>query len=86
VPDPARVPGRFQIVVANILLNTLEELARAIASKVAPGGRLVLSGLLSSQADLALRAYQEEGLKPLQRKEREGWVRVELTRPGPGER
>ncbi len=86
VPDPARVPGRFQIVVANILLNTLEELAKAIASKVAPGGRLVLSGLLSSQADLALRAYQEEGLRPLQRKEREGWVRVELTRPGPGER
>ena len=86
VPDPARVPGRFQIVVANILLNTLEELAKAIASKVAPGGRLVLSGLLSSQADLGLRAYQEEGLRPLQRKEREGWVRVELTRPGPGER
>jgi len=86
VPDPARVPGRFQIVVANILLNTLEELAKAIASKVAPGGRLVLSGLLSSQADPALRAYQEEGLRPLQRKEREGWVRVELTRPGPGER
>lgn len=86
VPDPARVPGRFQIVVANILLNTLEELAKAIASKVAPGGRLVLSGLLSAQADLALRAYQEEGLRPLQRKEREGWVRVELTRPGPGER
>jgi len=86
VPDPARVPGRFQIVVANILLNTLEELAKAIASKVAPGGRLVLSGWLSSQADLALRAYQEEGLRPLQRKEREGWVRVELTRPGPGER
>src|SRR5262249_38800610 len=72
VADPARVPGRFQIVVANILLNTLEELAPAIASKVAPGGRLVLSGLLSSQADAAARAYQAQGLRPLQRREREG--------------
>jgi ribosomal protein L11 methyltransferase len=84
--DPAQVPGRFQIVVANILLNTLEELAPSIAAKVAPGGRLVLSGLLSAQADAAERAYEEQGLRPLRRKEREGWVRVELSRPEPGAR
>ncbi|HYS08218.1 MAG TPA: 50S ribosomal protein L11 methyltransferase [Myxococcales bacterium] len=81
VADPAQVPGRFRIVVANILLNTLEELAHALASKVAPGGWLVLSGLLAPQADAAERAYEAQGLRPVSRKDREGWVRVELSRP-----
>jgi len=81
VADPAQVPGRFRIVVANILLNTLEELAPALASKVAPGGWLVLSGLLAPQADAAERAYEAQGLRPVSRKDREGWVRVELSRP-----
>jgi ribosomal protein L11 methyltransferase len=80
-PDPSTVPGQFRIVIANILLNTLEDLAPAIASKVAPGGSLVLSGLLLAQAEAAERAYVAQGLKPFARTEREGWVRVELSRP-----
>ena len=84
IDDPAAVPGQFQIVIANILLNTLEELAPSIASKVAPGGRLVLSGLLAEQAGAAERAYVALGLRAIGRKEREGWVRVELSRPGSG--
>ncbi|MGZ6126353.1 MAG: 50S ribosomal protein L11 methyltransferase, partial [Myxococcales bacterium] len=83
-PDPAAAPGQFAIVIANILLNTLEELAGAIASKVAPGGRLVLSGLLAGQGDAAERAYAAQGLRPLARKEREGWLRLELSRPPAG--
>jgi ribosomal protein L11 methyltransferase len=84
IADPAVVPGQFRIVIANILLNTLEDLAPAIASKVAPGGRLVLSGLLAEQAGAAERAYVALGLRAFGRKEREGWVRVELSRPGSG--
>jgi ribosomal protein L11 methyltransferase len=84
--DPAEVPGQFRIVIANILLNTLEELAPAIASKVAPGGRLVLSGLLAGQAEVAERAYVAQGLQTFARKQREGWIRVELSRPEPGAR
>jgi ribosomal protein L11 methyltransferase len=82
--DPAQVPGQFRIVIANILLNTLEELAPAVASKVAPGGRLVLSGLLSDQADAAERAYAAQGLLPVARSDREGWVRLELSRAESG--
>jgi ribosomal protein L11 methyltransferase len=79
--NPAAVPGEFRIVIANILLNTLEQLAPAIATKVEPGGRLVLSGLLWAQADAAERAYVAQGLRPFARKERDGWARVELFRP-----
>ena len=79
--DPDELPGPpYRIVVANILLNTLVELAPAIARKVAPGGRLVLSGLLSSQAAEAEAAYAAQGLLPAGRAERDGWVRVELSR------
>ncbi|MFL5312480.1 MAG: 50S ribosomal protein L11 methyltransferase [Myxococcales bacterium] len=70
----------YGIVVANILLNTLVELAPAIARKVARGGRLVLSGLLAGQADEAEAAYAPAGLAPAGRAERDGWVRVELSR------
>jgi ribosomal protein L11 methyltransferase len=80
--DPAAAPGQFGIVIANILLNTLEDLAQEIASRVAPGGRLVLSGLLAAQGEAAERAYVAVGLLPFARKEREGWLRVELSRPG----
>jgi ribosomal protein L11 methyltransferase len=78
--DPGAVRGQFGIVIANILLNTLEELAPRIAAKVAPGGRLVLSGLLVSQGAAAARAYAAQGLRETSRKEREGWLRVEMSR------
>ena len=73
-------PHQFGIVIVNILLNTLEELAAQIVARVLPGGRLVLSGLLAAQGDAAERAYLALGLRPLGRKERQGWIRVELER------
>jgi len=79
--DPDELPAPpYRIVVANILLNTLVELAPAIARKVARGGRLVLSGLLPPQAGEAEAAYAAQGLVPAGRAERDGWVRVELSR------
>ncbi len=82
-PDELEPPydAPYGIVVANILLNTLTALAPQIAAKVAPGGRLVLSGLLSQQGGLAEQAYEQQGLRRAGRREREGWVRVELVRP-----
>jgi ribosomal protein L11 methyltransferase len=79
--DPDRLPGPgYDVVVANILLNTLVDLAPQIARKTSPGGRLVLSGLLADQAHAAEEAYEAQGLAAVARKERDGWVRVELSR------
>jgi len=78
--DPSAVQGRFGIVIANILLNTLEDLAPRLAAKVAPGGRLVLCGLLAPQGNAAASAYEAEGLREVARKERDGWIRLELSR------
>lgn len=50
--------GTFEIVVANILANPLKLLAPALLGRVAPGGRLVLSGVLAKQADEVIEAYR----------------------------
>jgi len=50
-------PGRFDLVVANILANPLVLLAPALSARVAAGGRLALSGVLAEQADYVAAAY-----------------------------
>jgi ribosomal protein L11 methyltransferase len=42
--------GRYPVVLANIEAKTLVELAAALVARVAPGGLLVLSGILSADA------------------------------------
>ena len=76
------VGDTFGIVVANILTNPLCVLAPAIAARVAPGGRVALSGVLESQAELVIEAWQpfialEVGASL------DGWVRLEGRRSGP---
>lgn len=46
------------LVVANILANVLIGLQPTIDSLVAPGGELVLSGILQEQAEEVINAYQ----------------------------
>jgi ribosomal protein L11 methyltransferase len=51
------VGGRFDLVVANLLADILVADARALAGAVAPGGRLVVSGLLDTQAAAVAAAF-----------------------------
>lgn len=48
------------VVVANILAGPLIELNSVIADYVKPGGALVMSGILPSQADAVMAAYQHQ--------------------------
>jgi ribosomal protein L11 methyltransferase len=50
------VRGRFDLVVANLLADALIDEASALAATVAPGGRLIVSGILDSQADTVAAA------------------------------
>lgn len=54
---PERVTGRYQTVLANILATPLKVLAPLLCSRVAPGGSLVLAGILERQADELVLAY-----------------------------
>ncbi len=70
----------YDIVVANILSSPLKLMAPMLASRVAPGGRLVLSGILERQADEVAAAYAPF-IKLSVWAEREGWVA--LSGPSP---
>jgi ribosomal protein L11 methyltransferase len=61
------------LVIANILANVLIELQPALVSLVAPGGELVLSGILREQAGEVIDAYRGT-LQFDEPVERDGWV------------
>ena len=56
----ARAP--FDLIVANILAGPLIELAPDFAKALAPGGTVVLAGLLDAQAASVAHTYEEQGL------------------------
>jgi ribosomal protein L11 methyltransferase len=53
----AAVRAQFDLVVANLLADVLIAEAAALSAVVAPGGRLVVSGLLDTQADAVAGAF-----------------------------
>lgn len=74
------VGDTFDIVVANILTNPLCVLAPAIAARVAPGGRVALSGVLETQADQVIEAWAPFIALHVGAAH-EGWIRLEGQRP-----
>jgi ribosomal protein L11 methyltransferase len=81
--DGARVIAkqRFDLVFANILMRPLIRLAPKLAPAVAPGGALVLSGLLRTQAPLVKAAYAARGLVLERRIGREAWMTLVWRKP-----
>jgi ribosomal protein L11 methyltransferase len=73
--------ARFPLIFANILLEPLRGLATPMARLVAPGGYVVLSGLLAAQAPAALASYHARGLVLAHRIPIEGWMTLVLVRP-----
>ncbi|MDP4623284.1 MAG: 50S ribosomal protein L11 methyltransferase [Hydrogenophaga sp.] len=64
LPDKAQ--GLYQTVLANILATPLKVLAPLLCAHVAPGGGLVLAGILERQADELKAAYAP-------------WIRLEVA-------
>jgi ribosomal protein L11 methyltransferase len=69
----------YDLIFANILLGPLQRLATPLTRLAAPGGRVVLSGLQSSQANAALAAYRR--LRLQRRINLDGWTTLVLKRP-----
>ena len=76
--NPA-LAGPHDLIIANILAGPLTRLAPAIVAALAPGGMLVLSGLLRNQEKMLLSFYHR---LRFQRCHRDGpWSALVLQRP-----
>ena len=63
---PTLAQGRYALVLANILATPLKLLAPLLSAHVAPGGHLVLAGILARQADELSAVYAP-------------WLRLEVS-------
>lgn len=79
VEQDAALPGGADILLANILCGPLCELAPRFAALTRPGGKIVLAGLLSAQADEVTRAHAPWfDIAPFA--SRDGWTALTGTR------
>jgi len=73
-----RTHALYHLIFANILLGPLKRIATPLRRLAAPGGRVVLSGILPSQANAVIAAYR---LLVLQRRlDIDGWTTLVLVR------
>lgn len=79
-----RLAGPYDLVLANILANPLVRLARPLAARLAPGGRVVLAGLLVGQERLVFQAYRRQGLAVERRFRRNEWLTLVLKKRNGG--
>ena len=78
-PGLRRAHG-YDLVIANILANPLIRLAPAMRRAVRPGGDIVLSGLLVTQAAEVRAAYHAQNFALINREDIAGWSILTLRR------
>lgn len=78
--DLRAVASSYPLVVANILYQILLGLAPVLTARVAPGGVLVLSGLLEAELESAARVYGAHGLREQAREVDGEWGALLLER------
>ncbi len=74
--EPAQT---YPVVVANILASALDALAETLAARVAPGGRIALSGILKGQEDELLQRYST-WFRDLRATQDDDWMRIDGVR------
>lgn len=80
---PLTIEGRpYDLVFANILAGPLTALAPDIAKVTAPGGTVILAGLLDEQMDSVLQAYEALSFKTSKTLGTARWPILVLCAPG----
>ncbi|MFF0950482.1 50S ribosomal protein L11 methyltransferase [Rhizobium leguminosarum] len=73
--------GPFDLIIANILARPLIRMAPKLATHLAPGGSVILSGILAGQRWKVIAAYSGARLRHVRTIWRNGWVTIHLDRP-----
>ena len=78
---PSRSPKTFDLVCANLIYDLLLAERSRILSRVAPGGTLVLAGILTTQFELVHRAYAAKGWSLIASREEKEWKSGAFQKP-----
>jgi len=79
--DLLRVNAPYDLLIANILAGPLVELSRDFAQHTAPGGSVLLAGLLAGEQETQVRrAYRRAGFHIVARIQRGDWAILWLRR------
>jgi ribosomal protein L11 methyltransferase len=82
LPDlVGQAQAAYPLVLANILATPLKMLAPLLAGHIAPGGHLVLAGILARQEQELKDAYVEVGLTLQVANQEEGWILMTAHKP-----
>jgi ribosomal protein L11 methyltransferase len=73
------VPGKFDLILANIQRDVLETIADKLPAHLEKEGRLVLSGLLTSDADPVRMTYEKAGWRFVFRGDEGEWASLVLA-------
>jgi len=68
-----KVTGRFALITANLRYPTLMIMAPCLTERIAPGGRVVISGIYDHEMAPASQKYLENGFTPLWQETEKGW-------------
>jgi ribosomal protein L11 methyltransferase len=84
---PADMAGAFDVIVANILAEVLVGLFDGkygnppLAEPLAPGGTIILSGILEDRAGMVIDAAERHGLRVTGRLQENDWVAIIAVQP-----
>jgi len=81
---PSRSPKKFDLVCSNLIYDLLLAERSRILNRVAPGGILVLAGILTTQFELVQRAYEEKGWNLIASREMKEWKSGAFQKRIPG--
>ena len=73
------VAGTFDVVLANLVGATLVQIALELRGRLARSGRLVGAGITREREPEVVAAFAAQGLRVVDRDERDDWVRLILT-------
>jgi len=83
--EAADVQGSYDVVVANLIADLLAQVRDDLVRLTAPGGTLVLSGLLEGDQDPTRELYTAAGLTCTAADDRNGWHCLVFVKPAASE-
>ncbi len=73
------IDGSFDLVVANILINSMLPMSAELSNRVKPGGLLLLSGIKDAESDIVIESFTSLGFSLVEKETDKEWAMLLLS-------